>query len=242
MHTLLPNKGKSKAVVLSDRLSAIAESLPEGAVVCDVGSDHGDLPLYLLQTKKSPRVIVTDLNPLPLSRAKKNINDSGLSDFATFVLTDGIEEVLTRKPDVFVIAGMGGETISGILERALSCILPGTRFVVQPMTKASVLREFLYENGFLIEREEIIYENEKFFPILWLLFDGIKRPEKKRFSFLGEHLILDRSATTKRYFQRLLEQTDAKIDGRKKAGADISKELNEKNQLESVLGSLYENT
>ena len=242
MHTLPQNKDKGKVVVLSERLSAIAESLPDHAVVCDVGSDHGDLPLSLLQMKKSPRVIVTDLNPLPLSRAKKNIENAGYLELAQFVLTDGIEEVIPFDPDVFVIAGMGGETIAGILDRALSRLCVGMRFVLQPMTKVSVLREFLYENGFLIQNERIIYENHKFFPVLWVEYDAVKRLEKQKFSCVGEHVILDRSEETKLYFEKLLKQINQKICGKKKANADISQEEIEKNQLELLVKEFYEDS
>lgn len=235
MHILPVNKGREKAVILSSRLSAIAESLPNQAVVCDVGSDHGDLPLYLLQNKKSPRVVVTDLNPLPLARAKKNISDAGYASLAEFVLTDGIEEVLSLNPHVFVIAGMGGETISGILQRAINEISIGTQFVLQPMTKTPLLRKFLYENGFSIQNEKIIFENEKFFPILWVEFSGEKQLEKLEKCFLGEHLILQHSEVVKLYFNKLLEQTNAKIDGRLRAGADVSFEKKEKEQLEMLL-------
>jgi tRNA (adenine22-N1)-methyltransferase len=46
------------------------------------------------------------------------------------------------------IAGMGGETIFGILNRANGQIPVGTKFVLQPMTRDSVLRRFLYEAGY----------------------------------------------------------------------------------------------
>lgn len=235
MHTSPQSKKKGKAVVLSERLSAIAESLPNNSVVCDVGSDHGDLPLALLQMKKSPRVIVTDLNPLPLSRARKNIEDAGLTGLAHFILTDGIDEVLPFHPDVFVIAGMGGETIAGILSRAIRNIPVGTDFVLQPMTKVSVLREYLYEFGFDIQNEKIIFENNKFFPVLWVNYDGVKRPEKKKSSFLGEHLPTIRSEETRLYFQKLLSQTKEIAEGKSKAGVHVSEEKNAIEQLEKLL-------
>ena len=138
---------------LSDRLCAIARGLPDGGVVCDVGSDHGALPLYLLQTNQCETAIVTDLNPAPLQRARGNLEEAGLSHRAEFILTDGIADVLVHKPDAFVIAGMGGDTIAGILHRALSQIPNGCFFALQPMTKEERLRAFLYESGFLVTEE-----------------------------------------------------------------------------------------
>ncbi len=111
---ILPqNNRKEDCISLSARLFAIAESLPRGGVVCDIGSDHGALPLYMIQKGWISHALVTDLNASPLERAKKAFCDAGVYNKANFFLTDGIEELLPYRPDAFVIAGMGGETIAG---------------------------------------------------------------------------------------------------------------------------------
>ncbi len=235
MHTLQQSNCSEKKAILSARLLAIAESLPKNATVCDVGSDHGILPLYLLKERGFSRVIVTDLNPLPLERAKKNLASSGVFEFAHFLLTDGIEEVIPFHPDVFVIAGMGGETIFGILNRANGKIPVGTKFVLQPMTRDSVLRRFLYESGFLITNETVVYENKKFFPIIWCTYDAVPRPEKTSMCFLGEFLPHSKKNETKLYFQHLLSRVEKKIQGKRVSGADVKEEVQQQKLLISLM-------
>ena len=162
MPILPPNKS-SRSILLSKRLSAVAESLSPNTVVCDVGSDHGTLPLYLLKNNLCRKVIVSDLNLLPLKRAQKALLDAGVSERAVFSHTDGIEALLDFSPDVIVIAGMGGETIAGILSRAKNKIPIGLNFVFQPMSKSIFFRQYLYENGFLITNEKLVKENRKIF-------------------------------------------------------------------------------
>ena len=149
-------RGNGRPCPLSARLSALAALVPKGAFVCDVGSDHGMLPMYLLQEGICEKAVVSDVNAAPLERAKEAFSQSGLSDRAVFCLCDGIAALLQHKPDVFVIAGMGGETIRRILSEALAAIPSGAAFLLQPMTKEASLRAFLYENGFRIKNETAV--------------------------------------------------------------------------------------
>ena len=240
MLTLPQNKSALKKVALSSRLSALADCLGEGSFVCDVGSDHGALPLYLLSCGKCKRAIVTDLNEKPLERAKANLRSFGFDSKAIFVQTDGIEKVLSFLPDSFVIAGMGGETIIGILERALSAIPKGTVFVLQPMTKIAALRRFLYESGFALTCEKIVYENHKFFIVMKAVFDGVSRAENNSFSEYGVFLPKDRSETAKAYFLSELSSLKKVINGKKKAGLSCDNELIKMNYINGILEDINE--
>ena len=52
---------------LSKRLYAVASLVTEGASVADVGTDHGYIPIYLIQEKIASRVIAMDINKGRLS-------------------------------------------------------------------------------------------------------------------------------------------------------------------------------
>ncbi len=41
-------------IKLSDRLQMIADLIKNGQTVADVGTDHGFLPIFLWESKKSP--------------------------------------------------------------------------------------------------------------------------------------------------------------------------------------------
>ena len=63
-------------IKLSQRLQAIAQFVPQGAQVADIGTDHGFLPCYLVQCGQADRVIACDINEQPLAVAQKNIADT----------------------------------------------------------------------------------------------------------------------------------------------------------------------
>ena len=58
---------------ISDRLAKIAEIIPDGARVADIGTDHGYLPIYLAESGKARHVILSDINEGPLNKAMMNI-------------------------------------------------------------------------------------------------------------------------------------------------------------------------
>ena len=214
-----------KSDLLSKRLFALAEKIPPGCTVCDVGSDHGYLPAYLLNSGVSPEVWVTDINPLPLERAKTLFFRENIASRARFFLCDGVPEE-KNLPDVFVIAGMGGETIEKILQAALLRLAPGTRFFLQPMTKEEILRRFLRRSGFAVEEEKIVSENGKIFVLLFTVFDGIRREADAVSDFLGEEKF-DRDPDRFLYYQKLKKRLQTRILGLEKAGlnADSEKKL-----------------
>lgn len=240
MLTSQQNNLLSKQAPLSLRLSAIAESLPKGGIICDVGSDHGALPLFLLCSGKCSEAIVTDLNEKPLERAKANLREAGVDKKASFVLTDGIEEILPLKPDAFVIAGMGGETILGILQRGLDRIPEGTQFILQPMTKIGILRRFLYESGFRVMSEKLIFENEKFFVVIQAVFDGVSRTKNALIYEFGEFFSKNINQITRAYITSTLSSLENVIAGKKTAGVEYDDERNKRAYLLKLLEATYE--
>ena len=133
---------------LSRRLLLIASLVPKGARVCDIGTDHARLPIYLIEQEKANRVIATDIRPLPLENAKRNVETSGVKGIE-LRLCDGLSAVSKEEIDTVIIAGIGGEVISGIISRAvLSREQPYPLLILQPTTSPEALRRYLSENGF----------------------------------------------------------------------------------------------
>ena len=65
-----------------------------------------------------------------------------------------------EEADAVAIAGMGGETIASILGNAPWASEGTCLFYLQPMTSAPDLRRWLWRNGFVIEREELVREDK----------------------------------------------------------------------------------
>lgn len=125
---------------LDARLKAAAEFVREGTVAADIGTDHGFLICHLIEEGICEKGFATDINEKPLSLAKALVAELGYEDIITTVLTDGLEGLPEKTIDDVVICGMGGETILGILERCSRVKNENVHLVLQPMTRASMLR------------------------------------------------------------------------------------------------------
>ena len=67
---------------LSLRLEKIASFVEAGSVVADIGTDHGYLPICLVQRGISPKAYAFDLRRGPLERARDHIAQAGLQDLS----------------------------------------------------------------------------------------------------------------------------------------------------------------
>jgi tRNA (adenine22-N1)-methyltransferase len=132
---------------LSPRLAAVADLVPFGSVVADIGTDHAYLPLSLMQKGHIPYAIATDMREGPLQNAAKSANTYGFADKISLRLGNGLDPVGVDEASCIVMAGMGGETIASILENG-TVPNDARAFILQPMTKFEVLRRFLAQNGF----------------------------------------------------------------------------------------------
>ena len=149
---------------LSPRLAAIAELIPQGSSLADVGTDHGYLPIALTEAGRLRSAVASDLRPGPLERGRQNAIERGVSGIR-FLLTDGLDGITAADADTVVIAGMGGDTIVDILSRA-----PWTRentlLLLQPMSRTEVLRRALPELGLAVQAEHIAEDAGKLYSIL----------------------------------------------------------------------------
>lgn len=150
---------------LSKRLSLIAQLVNEGSSVCDVGTDHGYLPAFLYLSGKCESVSATDINQKPLESAKQNLKKFG-ADGVKLVLCDGLEKITRADANTIIIAGMGGEVICGIIDRADFVRDNTVKLILQPTTAAKELRIFLAQNRFAVEYEQAISENGKIYSIM----------------------------------------------------------------------------
>lgn len=161
--------------LISNRLKTIASYIRDNVFFVDIGCDHGLLPIFLSKTKKLKGIIATDINIEPLKNAEKNIKAHNLEDQIKTFISDGLQNIPNNKSDDIVIAGMGGELIKNIIEKWEFSKNSSKHFILQPMSKHSILRKFLYENGFNISYETPIIENKKIYTIMSVFFTGIKK-------------------------------------------------------------------
>ncbi|MEG2383025.1 MAG: class I SAM-dependent methyltransferase [Oscillospiraceae bacterium] len=141
-------------------MNAIAALVPKTGSVADVGTDHGFIPVWLVQEGHIGRLTAADINIGPLNHARQTAAEYGLEDKISFILCDGLAGLSPADADTIIIAGMGGETIAAILSAAPWTSLPAHFLILQPMTKAPFLREWLFENGYRAVSEQLVRDGE----------------------------------------------------------------------------------
>ena len=154
--------------MISKRLNKISSHI-KGKRMADIGTDHGLVPIFLIENKIVDYAIAADISKPSLQKAidlakEKNIElDARLGDgMEVLKPEDGIETV--------VIAGMGGVLIGEIL--SASEISKNVRLILQPMQGAKELRKYLFENGYEIIDEDVVFEDDRYFEIIVAEYDG----------------------------------------------------------------------
>lgn len=145
---------------LSERLQYIADEIKCGETMADIGTDHGFLPLYLLEKKKCPKVIMADISSGSLKKAEINCKLVKPKGDYELRLGNGIDVLADGEVDTVVIAGMGGLLIADILEWNLKKSRSVKRYILQPRNNVGRLRHWLFSNGFSIVKEGIVREGK----------------------------------------------------------------------------------
>ena len=106
-----------KVISIDDRLKDIASLVERCDVIADVGTDHGYLPIYLIQSDICKKAIASDVAIGPLSKAIENIDKYQLNDVISTTLCSGLNKI-PANVDTVIMAGMGANLIIDILNEA----------------------------------------------------------------------------------------------------------------------------
>lgn len=170
---------------LSPRLQVIFSLVPMSSKVCDVGTDHAYLPIALSKSGKAKSIIACDINEGPLKKAKDNIEKSKETNI-DLRLGDGLSPIMENEADTLIIAGMGGDVIRHILSSCKWIKNPDLLLLLQPMTSAELLRSYLTDNLFEIEKEVPVSDASKIYSVMAVRFTGVKKTYKNGYEFVGE--------------------------------------------------------
>ena len=156
----------NKNIALSDRLQAIADMVTVGNRVCDVGCDHGFVPIYLIKQGISPKVIAMDVNEGPIKRAIAHIQEYGAGAYIETRLSDGLRSFREGEADSLICAGMGGRLMMRILQEDEAKTASFKEMILQPQSELQQFRCFLRSHGYMIVEENMIEEDGKFYPMM----------------------------------------------------------------------------
>lgn len=151
---------------LTERFKTIAGEIRKGETAADIGTDHGYLPLYLYEKKISPKVIMTDLSPHSLNKAKTNFALVFPGRVFDLRVGDGLDVLAPGEVDNIVAAGMGGLLIKDMLDWDIGKTRSFRRLILQPRNNVGRLMRWLDLNGFDVTKYQIVKEAERYCEII----------------------------------------------------------------------------
>ena len=118
---------------LSDRLKKIADFVKKDTTVLDVGTDHGYVPIYLVENNISKNVIASDISSDSLNKTVEIVKKKSLEKFIDSRVGDGLSVIEPFEVNGAIMAGMGGILIEKILEKDKKITDSIDYFIFQPM-------------------------------------------------------------------------------------------------------------
>ena len=159
---------------MNQRLTEIYNLIDKNSKgVCDIGTDHGYIPIRLAAEGYIGNIFATDIHSAPLLRAENNAKQHHVDGHIRFCMFDGLPEQLSDQFDTAVITGMGGDLICSILDRADWIFCENYSLILQPMTKAEVLRYYLVNNGFHIMEDILVSDRNRIYQIMKCSFTSV---------------------------------------------------------------------
>ena len=215
-------------IQLSQRLQAVADLAEDAGVVADVGTDHGYIPLFLIACGKAQRAIAMDINEGPLQRAREHIRQYNQQERIETRLSDGLSKLRPGEAQTIVIAGMGGALMKRILTEGEATAHAADCLVLQPQSELPMFRRFLVEYGYRILREDMVYEDGKFYSMMAVKWtesdvgDNLQAMTEADFKY-GPLLRARKHPVLRKYLLRQKEQKQKRLERLgKNARQDVS--------------------
>lgn len=153
-------------MLLSKRLTAVAALVPPCRVLADIGADRGELSYYLMEKSLVNKIILSDVSPNSLARAKELFQGTPFEQQCDFRQGDGFKILSPGEAETAVLAGMGGYTISKILEQGKDVVKALNTIVVQAMGNSPQTRLWFQNNGLKITGEKLVWEDKHYYTII----------------------------------------------------------------------------
>jgi len=204
---MINNLERIEGMMLSDRLKAIADFVPLNSIVGDIGTDHGYLPVYLIEKGICKKVIASDISRNSLEKIIQLVKSKGLEEKIDIRLGDGLKVFKPFEVDTLVIAGMGGLLIRNILDENKEVADSVVNFILQPNLASKELREYLYENSFEIVDEKLVKESGKFYEIIFAK-KGKDYVEDDIYLEFGKRLFLNKDPLLGEYIQHKIKMME----------------------------------
>ncbi|WP_019553223.1 tRNA (adenine(22)-N(1))-methyltransferase [Propionispira raffinosivorans] len=197
---------------LGPRLLSVAKFVPKGSVVADIGTDHAYLPISLVENKIVDKAFACDVHAGPYQVAQKTILAAGVSSQIDVRFGDGITVLSPGEVDVLTIAGMGGALMIDILSKCPRVTADLKGVVLQPMNGAALLRSWLYQNGWKINEEDLVFDEGRLYEVMYAVHGYTAMPEDLLME-IGPMLWQNRHILLRQHIENLLFQSKRVLRG-----------------------------
>lgn len=204
---------------LSKRLAAVASMVTAGNRTADVGCDHGYVPIWLVENGIVPGAIAADVRPGPLERAAQHIREHRLEERIETRLSDGLMKIAPGEADTLIMSGIGGLLMVRLLSDREETARSFHELILSPQSELDTVRRYLAENGYTIDYEHVLCDEEKYYFIFHVTVKQDPRSWTVQQYHYGRDICREDYEVYLACLNRELEQYD-QILGRLQAGPD----------------------
>lgn len=222
---------------ITDRLLKIASFVSEGKRIADIGTDHGYIPVYLLNKGVIPFAILADINKGPLENARKEVRHNGLENKTDLRLGSGIEVLEKGEVDEIIIAGMGGALIAELLEAKKEVAHSAEKLILQPMQAQDELRKYLLSNGYEIMEEVLENEDFRIYEIMTARYTGKNNTTEDEIYYeVGEKLLENKNDLFVKFIEKKINTNKSILE--KLEGIDSENIISRRCEVEEKIKKL----
>lgn len=189
------------------RIKTIIRFIEKNSIVADIGTNHGVVPIYLLEENISKKVIATDISQNSLDKLENKLSEKPSELNIITRCSDGLKDIKPFEVDTIVISGMGGFLIEEILSSSLEVAKSSSKLILQPNNSIDHLRGWLNRNGFIIQEENDLFEKEIYYSVLCVL-SGLEEPYNQTELKYGRSLIDNKSEVLREYLIRQIKEKE----------------------------------
>ncbi len=228
---------------LSKRMHMVADMVPKSRCVADVGCDHGYLSIWLVRENITDTAIAMDLRTGPLSKAEENVRFFHQQEKIQTRLSDGVTKLRPGEADTIVIAGMGGELMSGILAAGAEQVEAAEHLVLQPQSDMAMVRRQVAKQGYRIVDEDACLDDGKYYVVMRAEKGATEPSEKSYADEYGTILISKGHPVYRQYLQQEYEKKQAMLERLLQADTPLARERipsakEEATMLREALGAM----
>ena len=154
------------SVTIGPRLQKIAEFVPNGAKLGDIGTDHAYLPIALYETQRISEAVAIDVHEGPYQSALSAVKARHLEAVIDVRFGDGLMPLKPGEVNVLTLAGMGGKTMLDILSARPDVLESVQDLILQPQGSEKAVRIALLGDGWRLKAEKLVEEDDRIYVVM----------------------------------------------------------------------------